>query len=197
MKTVLVSGVSPKVGKTVVLDSLQAYWQRFHGAESVEQMVLPTLTPDAIEQQMEPDMANLWRSLCQTQQATDLLLIEGEGSLSSPVTRDTTLATLAKEWRLPVLLVVPVAWEAIAPTVATISLAREANLTLAGLILNQHQTSPNITAKSMADSLQSLTHAPTLGVVPFMEQPQDDNALANLASELMLDIVVKKLTKSA
>ena len=193
LKTVLVAGVTPGVGKTLVLNGLQTYCQRHYPDQSLEQMVFPTLTPKALEQGLEPELGPLWRSLCQTQQTVELLGIEGEGSLASPITQDTTLATLAKEWRLPVLLVVPVDWEAIAPTIATLALAREANVTLVGVILNQVQSSPNIAPEAMVESLRAFAHVPILGCIPFLEQPEDDEVLVNLASQLMLDAVIDKI----
>lgn len=197
MKTVLVAGVNHGVGKTLVLNGLQMYWRRYYPGQTVDQMMLPALTSNDIERGLEPNLADLWRSLCQTQQDADLLCIDSEGSLASPITIDTTIATLAKEWRLPVLLVVPVDWEAIAPTVATLALAREAKTTIVGLILNQHQPNPDILPETMAELLQLLTHTSILGTIPFIEKIDEDNALVNLTAELMLDVVMDKIDKGS
>lgn len=189
----LVAGVHSGVGKTLVSNGLQTYWRRYHPEQTVDQLMLPTLTPNGIERGLEPDLALLWRSLYQPQPETDVLCIDSEGSLASPITRDTTIATLAKEWRLPVLLVVPVAWEAIALSIATLALARDAKTTIVGLILNQHQPHSDISPEAMADILQSLTHTTILGIIPFLEQPHDDHTLNKLAFTLMLDVVLEKL----
>lgn len=193
MKTVLISSVTPSAGKTLVVNSVNTYWQRYYSGQSMGTMVIPTLTPDALSTGEEPNLAQLWRSLCQARKENDFVCLDSTGSLSSPVTRDTTLATLAKEWRLPVILVSPVRWDAIAPTVATISLAREAQVTLVGVLLNEFSPNLNISVETMADLLRSLTQVSTIGTLPFLENPDDEKALANIASSLRLDDLIEKL----
>ena len=189
----LVAGVSPGVGPALVLNGLNIYWQRHRENERIDTLSIPALTPTALEDGADADLATLWRSLCQTRQETDLLCVGSDGNLASPITRDTTLATLAKEWRLPVLLVVPIEWGAIAPAVATIALAREAKVTLAGVILHQHRPQADITAEAMADVLKSLTHTSILGTIPYLDDPSDEHKLANLISSLMLDVLIDQL----
>ena len=194
MKTVLVAGVRPNAGTTLVLNGLTTYWQQYRQSQQIGSMMIPSLTPETSENGEDPNLAELWRSL-QTQQDTDLLCLSSNGSLASPVTSDTTLATLAKEWRIPVLLVAPVEWEAIAPTVATIALARDAKVTLAGIILHQHRPESNIAAAAMEELLQSLTHSSILGTIPFLDDPSDEYKLANIASTLMLDVLIDQLER--
>lgn len=193
LKTVLVAGVAPNVGKSLVFKGLKVYWKQFHSGQRVESMVLPTLNPSTLDNEHEPDLAQLWRSLRHCQQQADMLCLDSEGSLASPITMDTTLATLAKEWRMPVLLVVPVAWEAIAPTAAILALAREAKTTVIGIVLNHHVAHPDISAEAMAEVLQALTQVSILGSMPFLPEPQDEDKLARGISELMLDVILDRI----
>lgn len=193
MKTVLVAGVSPNVGKSLVCHGLNVYWQRFHSGQRSEALSFPALNLSTLGDSQEPDLAQLWRSLRQSQQQADVLCIDSEGSLASPVTMDTTLATLAKEWRLPVLLVVPVAWEAIAPTAAILALARESKTTIIGIVLNHRVADPDIAAEAMAEVLQSLTQVSVLGSIPFLTNSQDEETLARVTSELMLNVILDRI----
>ena len=190
MNTVLVSGAVRQVGKTTVVKALQAYWQRYYSEQILSTITIPGMK--SCDRQHEFDLAQLWRSLSQQQQDHDGVLIESEGGLGMPVTYDTTIAALARDWRLPTLLVVPVQWEAIASAVATIALARQTRLDLIGIVFNQGSpdTSDGPSGDEMADLLRSLTQVPIIGTIPFLSDPDDHHLLAQAASNLTLEKIL-------
>jgi dethiobiotin synthetase len=138
------------------------------------------------------DLATAWQSLQTLQQRCDLVLIEGLGGLGTPVTAELTLADIAHEWRLPIVLVVPVKLGSIGQAVANTTLAKQTGVDLRGLILNctKSVTDQDIADFTPADLMVNLTRKPVLGCLPYLAAAHSIENLAkaatNLAWELML-----------
>jgi len=136
-----------------------------------------------------PNIADLWRSLSEQQQDHSMVLVEGEGGLGSPVVYDSTIAALARDWRLPTILVMPMRREAIAATVGAIALARHSRLDLLGVILNQSAPSTDFHDSGISDLLRSLTQVPILGTLPFLDDLDNEGLLSHAASNLMIEAI--------
>jgi len=150
----------------------------------------PLAPPIAAEREgRRVELERAWATLQSLQQKHDFVLIEALGGLGSPVTAELIVADLARDWRLPVVLVVPVKLGAIAQAVANVALARQCRIHLKGIILNCVQScSPQeISDWAPGDLLQSLTHAPVLGTVPYLDDASDLAKLAQVASNLDLE----------
>lgn len=130
-----------------------------------------------------------WQQFERLTQQRDFVLVESLGGLGSPVTHETTVADLAWDWRIPAVLVVPVRLGAIAQAVANVALARQCRVHLKGIILNCIRP---CTEQEQADwapvqLIQSLTHIPVLGSIPYLADPTDLDMLAQVASGLNLE----------
>lgn len=143
------------------------------------------------------DLARVWQNLNQLQQHYDFVLVEALGGLGSPVTRELTVADLARDWGLDVVLVVPVKLGAIAQSVANVALARYSKVNLVGIVLNCVQPShpEDIDTLTPIDLIQSLTQVPILGLLPYLENTQDTDKLAEVASNLSLELLLGRRTK--
>jgi len=140
----------------------------------------------AAKENRQVDLAVVWRTLLALQKQRDLVLIESLGGLGSPITDELTVADLAGEWRLPTILVVPVRLGAIANAVANVALARQTKIALRGIVLNciQPRQEEEIADLTPVRLIQSLTNIPVLGCVPYVENPQDLEKLAEIAAGL-------------
>ena len=121
----------------------------------------------------------------------DLVLIEGLGGLGSPVTDELTIANIASEWRLPSILVCAVELGAISQIVANVALARSMNIDLRGIILSctsleQEKQQNNLAPKRL---IESLTQVPILGVLPYLQDLNDQNRLIEIASSWDLELM--------
>lgn len=134
-------------------------------------------------------LERIWKQLQHLMARHDWVLLEGVGSLGTPLTSDTVLADLAWDWRLPTLLVVPVYPGAIAQAVAQIALVRQLRVHLKGIVLNCTQpcTPEEVEQTVPASLLRSLTHASILGCIPYLDDPTNLSALAQAASGLALE----------
>ncbi len=155
----------------------------------------PLAPPVAAEQEGRPiDLGRAWQGfnhLCQTRQ---WVLVEALGGLGSPITGELVVADLARDWRLPTLLVVPVKLGAIAQVVANVALARQYRVSLKGIVLNcvEPRTEAEIADWTPVDLIQTLTGIPILGILPHLADPTDCAKLAQVASHLELDHLISQ-----
>lgn len=150
----------------------------------------PLAPPLAAEREgRQIELERVWQVYQSLQQQHDLVLIEALGGLGSPVTHELTVADLARDWCLPVVLVVPVKLGAIAQAVANVALARQSRVQLKGMILNcvQPCSTEEIANWAPKDLIESLTNIPVLGVLPYLDDSTDLSKLAQVASGLDLE----------
>lgn len=173
----------------------ELYQQLFDLSQTPEEITplhfqTPVAPPVAAEREGRPiDLGRVWQAfnaLCQQRQ---LVLVEALGGLGSPVTRELTVADLARDWRLPVVLVVPVKLGAIAQAVANVALARQSGVHLKGIILNciQPRSDEDIANWTPVDLIESLTNLPVFGIIPHLVDATDVAKLAQVASNLDLE----------
>jgi dethiobiotin synthetase len=138
------------------------------------------------------DLATAWQSLQSLQQRCDLVLIEGLGGLGTPVTAELTLADIAHEWRLPIVLVVPVKLGSIGQAVANTALAKQAGVDLRGLILNctTSVTDQDIADFTPTDLMINLTRKPVLGCLPYLAAAHSIENLAKAATNLAWELIL-------
>lgn len=222
MNALLIAGTDTDAGKTVLTTALIAYWQQYCHARTLGVMKpvqsglgdrelyaqLFSLDPNEVtplhfQAPLAPPLAAeregrrislepIWQAFEALRRQRDFVLVEGLGGLGSPVTRETTIADLAWDWRLPVVLVVPVKLGAIGQAVANVALARQSRIHLKGIILNctQPRTESEIADWAPASLIESLTSVSVLGLIPFLPDPTDRQKLAQVASNLELERMI-------
>ena len=176
----------------------ELYARLFHLETSLAQITplyfeAPLAPPIAAQREgRQIDLALVWQALSALCSQHNLVLVEALGGLGSPVTYEVTVADLARDWRLPVVLVVPVRLGAIAQAVANVALARESHLQLQGIILNcvGPCSDQDIADWAPAALIESLTHAPVLGCLPYLADPTDLTQLAQAASDLDVERLI-------
>jgi dethiobiotin synthetase len=147
----------------------------------------PPIAADLAGQSIRLDLA--WQTYEQLRQRSALLLVEALGGLGSPITHELTVADLAREWRLPTLLVVPVRLGAIGQAIANVALARQAKVDLRGIILScpQPLSPEQIEQWASPDMIASFTRIPVLGQLAYLADPSDRAALSQAAANLDLE----------
>ena len=137
-------------------------------------------------------LEKVWQSFEALRQKRDWVLVESLGGLGSPITRETTVADLAWDWRIPTVLVVPVKLGAIGQAVANVVLARSRRVHLKGIVLNCVKPCSNDDVENWApvDLIESLTSVPVLGLIPHLSDPTDLVKLAQVASDLDLERLI-------
>lgn len=155
----------------------------------------PVAPPIAAEKEGRMvDLGIVWQAFNSLRQQRQWVLVEALGGLGSPVTHELTVADLARDWRLPTVLVVPVKLGAIAQAVANVALARQSGVHLVGIVLNcvTSCSEEEIKDWTPVELIESLTNVPILGAVPHLSDPTDCSKLAQVASNLEIERLLLK-----
>ncbi|MDE5121714.1 MAG: dethiobiotin synthase, partial [Trichodesmium sp. St19_bin1] len=131
----------------------------------------------------------IWSTFTTLREQKDFVLVEGLGGLGSPVTKELTVADIARDWHLPTILVVPIKLGAIAQIVANVALARQMKVNLRGIILNcvKPCSEQQIADWTPVDLIESLTQMQICGTIPHLADITDLAKLAKAASNLDLE----------
>jgi dethiobiotin synthetase len=224
----LITSIDTEVGKTVLTAALAAYGRKYRpqqnwgilkpiqcgsgdrefyarvfdrSTDDINPIYLdaPLAPPIAATQAgVEIDLGIAWQALNRMRQQHDFVLIEAIGGLGTPITQELVVADLARDWRLPTVLVVPVRLGAIGAAVANAALARQYNVQLKGIVLNCTQPLDPTEIANLAptDLIQSLTNTPVLGCIPYLPDLDDLNLLAAAAADLELELLLPHLAAS-
>jgi dethiobiotin synthetase len=100
-------------------------------------------------------------------QRHDVTLIEGAGGLLVPVALGATYADLAREWQLPVIVVVGNRLGCLNHAQLTVGWARRAGLDVAGYVVNTLSAENDIASRTNVEALTNLLGS-SLGVMPWL-----------------------------
>lgn len=153
----------------------------------------PLAPPLAAEQENASiNLSLAWQAFSALRERKSLVLVEALGGLGSPITRELTVADLARDWRLPTVLVVPVKLGAIGQAIANVALARQAAVNLKGIILNcvQPCSDTEIAQWAPQDLIESLTNVPVCGIIPHLDSREDIEQLVTVAANLDLEYLL-------
>jgi len=151
---------------------------------------LPLAPPIAAEKEgRRINLETAWQMFETLSQQKDWVLVEALGSLGSPITHESTVADLAWDWQIPLVLVVPVKIGAIGQAVANVALARQSRVHIKGIVLNcvVPCSEQEILEWAPADLMQSLTQVPVLGLIPHLPDPTNLSHLTQAAAGLDLE----------
>lgn len=111
------------------------------------------------------DWAALWQDFSQLILKEFPVLLAYNGSLGDAITPETTAANWARDWQMPLLLLVPIddGSLAIAQTTAFVGLARHAQAKVAGVILWGVEKPDEAALIEIREQLQVLTQVPVIG----------------------------------
>ncbi len=190
-----------KVGIFKPVQSGRGDWEYYHQQLTTHQtpdeicplyFSTPLAVPLAADREgKNVDLGLLWQSYQNLKEKYQVLLIEGTGGIGSPITWEYTGADLARDWRLPTVLVVPVRLGSMTQAISSCALARERAVDLRGIIFNcvQPYTEEEIYDFVAPDRLALLTQVPILGVVPCLETFHDREELKLIAAGLDLGLL--------
>jgi dethiobiotin synthetase len=116
---------------------------------------------------VETDLEPMWEAWRRLRDAHEILLVEGIGGILCPVTPAMSVADLAKEFHLPLLVVARSTLGTINHTALTIEAARARGLAVAGVVINRYNhESPDLAEMTSPDEIQRVTGVRVLGLVP-------------------------------
>lgn len=140
----------------------------------------PAIAPHIAAQQAdtEIDLQRLADVYQQLQQQADATVVEGAGGWLVPLNDNQTIADLAVQIKLPVVLVVAIKLGCINHALLSAQSIRSSGLELAGWVANDFLGDSQNAA--IIDAINSRIGAPCLGVVPRLKKADNAGAYLNL-----------------
>ena len=137
------------------------------------------------------DLARIAEAIGDLARSHDVTIVEGAGGLLVPVAPGVTFAELAREWRLPVLIVVGNRLGALNHAQLTVRAVQEMDLAYLGYVVSSLAPVEDVAALTNREVLAEII-GPSLGVLPWLgeirESPADRARLAAAAeASLALD----------
>ena len=193
MNGIFVTGTDTSVGKTVVSDLLRRYLKD-KGYRVVKQKWIET-GRDSVLQHMDFHLTNpfifkfpssphlaarlegkrinankIKKSFKTLSKRFDFVIVEGIGGALVPISEKRLVIDIAKELKLPVLIVVGNKLGAINHTLLTVEAIRKRKMKIRGLIFNNRFKGGNkLILKDNVKIIEKLTNVKALGVLPRAE----------------------------
>lgn len=105
----------------------------------------------------------------------DFAIVEGAGGWHVPLNHRETLASVAKQLKTEVILVVGMKLGCISHTLLTVEAILKSNLPLVGWVANSTESDMNSYQENL-ETLKAMVPAPLLGEVPFLADPLPESA---------------------
>lgn len=112
-----------------------------------------------------PDPGRIERCFREIAEQSELVIVEGAGGISVPITWRFNYADLALRLGLEVVLVVGNRLGCLNATILSVHYAKARNLNLRGYVLNDIEPAVTAAAKTNAESLKRLVDVPCLGLI--------------------------------
>jgi dethiobiotin synthetase len=133
----------------------------------------PPLAPMVASWEEKKDIDELWleRSFDRLSDKYDALVVEGIGGLLVPITRDTSVADIARGFGLPVIVVASPFLGTINHALMTVECAIMSGLDVAGIIINYHRAPEDTLAEQTNPGvLEDLMPVPVIGILPYLKE---------------------------
>ena len=115
----------------------------------------------------------------------DVVIVEGAGGLMVPLAGGLLVADLAKQLELPLVVVARPDLGTVNHTVLTCFAARQMDIPVAGVIVNNFPENPGLAEKGASHQIGNLCGAPVLGVWPRHEDEDQVEVVDYLATWLL------------
>ncbi len=142
----------------------------------------PAIAPHIAAKQTNTDIeiSVLKNNYEQIQSQADVVVVEGAGGWLVPLNEKQTLADLAVELNLPVILVVGIRLGCINHALLSVARIQQTGLTLYGWIANDIESSAQ--TDEMIETLKQHIDAPCLGLVPQLNSDKQATSFLHLVS---------------
>ena len=190
-------GLKPVAAGCYLRDGMQVNedaWELLHGTTITTDYA--AINPAALREPMAPHIAAAREGMelsakplaehCQKLlPSADFAVIEGAGGWLVPLNDDETMADLATQLGIPVILVVGLRLGCINHALLSAAAIRDAGLMLAGWVANHIDSDMAVPGENIT-TLRERLDAPLLGEIPYLENPDTVFAAPHLKLAALL-----------
>ena len=155
----------------------------------------PAISPHiaAEEAGIEIDLDNIKNCFVQLQKSSDIVVVEGVGGWYAPLSANCTVADLAEELSLPIILVVGLRLGCLNHALLTAQAIRQSGLPVAGWIANHVEKDFSSAEKNISTLKHFLNDFPFLGSVSFQASSDDEVTEHHLNKQILINrLSIKK-----
>ncbi len=139
---------------------LESYSKRY-------QLASPWQVLRVSPQLAQVDWGSLWHTYSQLRLANEPVVVVYPGSLGDGMDAHCTVADLARDWRIPVMLTLPVTASIVSQTVAFTALARQSGACIQGVVLFALESLEPQLSHGIVSRIQTLAQVQVLGILSY------------------------------
>ena len=119
--------------------------------------------------QSTPSIADAVKAFHKLASKHDFMIVEGVGGIMVPLTSEAYVADLARDLKLPTIIVARSRLGTLNHILLTIKICRDYDLSIQGIIINGMPQRPGIVEKNLGPVIQELSNVRVLSVIPRLK----------------------------
>jgi dethiobiotin synthetase len=119
--------------------------------------------------QSTPSIADAVKAFHKLASKHDFMIVEGVGGIMVPLTSEAYVADLARDLKLPTIIVARSRLGTLNHILLTIKICRDYDLSIQGIIINGMPQRPGIVEKNLVSVIQELSDVRVLCVIPSLK----------------------------
>ena len=139
---------------------------------------------------IKPKINSILSSFKTLSKIHSMMLVEGMGGIMTPILKNYFLIDLIKEMKIPTVLVTRTKVGTVNHTIMTVQMCQKYKIPIKGIIINDFDSEGYKTIELIRD-LNSLTHVPILGSIPFIKDMSDASLYRIFKKNLNLKLLLK------
>jgi dethiobiotin synthetase len=140
------------------------------------------------------DFEKIGKAYAELSQKYDVVIVEGIGGLLVPIRKDYFVFDLARDFRLPLIVVARPGLGTINHTMLSVNYAIREGLTVAGIIINYSKPPERTPAEDTnPEVIKKISQVPIIGVFPYLKDLEETTIERAVVKSLNLEIIKKYL----
>lgn len=123
----------------------------------------------------------------------EFFIVEGAGGISVPLGEDFLVSDLIKALQLPIVIVARPNLGTFNHTFLTVQYAKSMGLSIAGIVINGINESPDLAEKTNPELIEKLCGVPILGITPKLKEITKENIVKLVKDHIDVTLLINQL----
>jgi dethiobiotin synthetase len=142
-----------------------------------------------IVNQSTPSIADSVKAFHKLASKHDFMIVEGVGGIMVPLTSEAYVADLARDLKLPTIIVASSRLGTLNHILLTIKICRDYDLSIQGVIINGMPQRPGVVEKKLVSVIQELSNVRVLCVIPRFNELTYKTIGSSIKKSVNIDII--------